>query len=175
MHWITNYSSANVCSPAVTFPNGDVLTISNLQIHAPSYQLDGKVHALTPAKARKDMMTYSNDWYVDLAVHDKDGVLKETTNRPMLVGSIPTMVKSKCTLHGLSAMDMSLRGEDPMDPGGFFIVSGHEYTLMYLEKLDINKIQLVVNKKTKDHEVILRLPRHRELVASRFHIPRLTR
>lgn len=83
------------------------------------------------------MRMYSSDWLVDLKVYDKDGKLKDT-GRPLILGSVPTMVRScKCNLQGLDNIQLAWRGEDPRNPGGYFIINGSEYTLMYLEKFDI--------------------------------------
>ncbi|MCD6387596.1 MAG: DNA-directed RNA polymerase subunit B'', partial [Methanophagales archaeon] len=57
------------------------------------------------------------------------------------IGELPIMVKSKkCALHGLSAKELAEAGEDPLDPGGYFIVNGAEHVLITLEDLATNRI-----------------------------------
>ncbi len=57
------------------------------------------------------------------------------------IGELPIMVKSKkCALHGLSAKELADAGEDPLDPGGYFIVNGAEHVLITLEDLATNRI-----------------------------------
>ena len=40
-------------------------------------------------------------------------------------------------------MRKSILGEDPTDPGGYFIVEGHEYTILLQEQLVVNKILIL--------------------------------
>ena len=57
------------------------------------------------------------------------------------IGQLPVMIGSKvCNLCGLSDAERTEQGEDPSDPGGYFIVNGTERVLMTLEDLASNKI-----------------------------------
>jgi len=57
------------------------------------------------------------------------------------IGQLPIMIKSKaCLLHGLSEKEIIELGEDPLDPGGYFIVNGTERVLVIVEDLAPNKI-----------------------------------
>ena len=51
-----------------------------------------------------------------------------------MVGSVA------CNLHGMTDEERTAHGEDPLDPGGYFIVNGTERVLMTLEDLASNKI-----------------------------------
>src|SRR5690606_38471346 len=57
------------------------------------------------------------------------------------IGQLPIMVGSaSCNLYGMSDTERISHGEDPFDPGGYFIVNGTERVLMTLEDLASNKI-----------------------------------
>ncbi|MCX8171818.1 MAG: DNA-directed RNA polymerase subunit B'', partial [Candidatus Bathyarchaeota archaeon] len=57
------------------------------------------------------------------------------------IGDIPTMLKSKfCHLYGLSEEELVRQGEDPLDPGGYFIINGSERVIVALEDLAPNRI-----------------------------------
>ncbi|MEK6948825.1 MAG: DNA-directed RNA polymerase subunit B'', partial [Nanoarchaeota archaeon] len=56
------------------------------------------------------------------------------------IGNIPIMLKSKwCHLHGLSKQELIEKGEDPDEPGGYFIINGTEKVLITIEDLASNK------------------------------------
>lgn len=53
------------------------------------------------------------------------------------------MLKSEiCHLHGLSRNELIEKGEDPADPGGYFIVNGSERSIVTMEEIAPNKIIL---------------------------------
>jgi len=57
------------------------------------------------------------------------------------VGRMPIMVGSdKCNIADFSDEELIEIGEDPADPGGYFIVNGSERVLMTSEDLAPNKI-----------------------------------
>ncbi len=69
------------------------------------------------------------------------GVIEEIGEEEIQIGEIPIMVKScRCALYGLSAEELAMLGEDPLDPGGYFIVNGTEHVLITLEDLAPNRI-----------------------------------
>ena len=54
------------------------------------------------------------------------------------------MVRStKCVLADKSDKERSLLGEDPSDPGGYFIVEGNEYCILLQEQLVVNKVLIM--------------------------------
>jgi DNA-directed RNA polymerase subunit B" len=64
------------------------------------------------------------------------------------IGSLPIMLMSNvCNLHGMSPDEMISFGEDPLDPGGYFIVNGSERVIMTLEDLAPNKILVEYNQR----------------------------
>ena len=51
------------------------------------------------------------------------------------------MVRSNaCILHNFSTQKLIEHGEDPNDPGGYFIINGSERVIVGLEDLSYNKI-----------------------------------
>jgi len=64
------------------------------------------------------------------------------------IGTLPIMLMSKiCNLCGMSEDEMITYGEDPMDPGGYFVVNGSERVIMTLEDLAPNKILVEYNQR----------------------------
>ena len=63
------------------------------------------------------------------------------------IGDIPVMVKSNaCILYNFPDEKLIEYGEDPLDPGGYFIINGSERVIVGLEDLSYNKI--IVDKET---------------------------
>ncbi len=101
-------------------------------------EADGTEHLLYPAEARLRNLTYASPIYLKCQVVDEGALQQEEWVR---IGELPVMVKSKiCNLYGVE--DTSVYGEDPFDPGGYFIINGSERALMTLEDLAPNKILL---------------------------------
>jgi DNA-directed RNA polymerase subunit B" len=64
------------------------------------------------------------------------------------IGTLPIMLNSKvCNLFGLTSDEMITFGEDPNDPGGYFVVNGSERVIMTLEDLAPNKILVEYNQR----------------------------
>jgi DNA-directed RNA polymerase beta subunit len=62
-------------------------------------------------------------------------------------GDLPVMVKSKiCPLSKMSREELIKAGEDPDDPGGYFIINGTERILVLVEEIAQNRI--IVEKST---------------------------
>ncbi len=101
-------------------------------------EADGSKRDILPVEARLRNMTYSAPIYIEVSAHI-DGVQRESFTTQ--VGRLPIMVKSKyCHLHGLSTEDLIAKGEDPEDPGGYFILNGNERVLITVEDLAANTL-----------------------------------
>ncbi len=100
-------------------------------------EADGTDTVLYPSIARLRNLTYAAPLHLQCQVVDEGKELEEEWVR---VGMLPVMVKSK--ICNLSSVDPVSVGEDPLDPGGYFIVNGTERALMTLEDLAPNKILL---------------------------------
>ncbi|MFT4304807.1 MAG: DNA-directed RNA polymerase subunit B'' [Candidatus Woesearchaeota archaeon] len=107
-------------------------------------EADGSKRIIYPIEARLRKLTYSAPIFIEVSAH-VNGVQRESFTTQ--VGNLPIMLKSKnCHLSKLSKEELVEKGEDPDDPGGYFIVNGTEKVLVNIEDLAANK--MLVNKET---------------------------
>ncbi len=108
-------------------------------------EADGSVELLYPSEARLRNITYAAPIYLQMSIVRGNS---ETEPQEVEIGMLPIMVHSKvCNLYGLSPSELIEQGEDPMDPGGYFIINGTERVLMSLEDLAPNKILVEYNER----------------------------
>lgn len=108
-------------------------------------EADGSVERLYPNDARLRNLTYASPIKLEMII-----VEGETEKEPVEaeIGTLPIMLNSKvCNLSGMSPDEMIAYGEDPMDPGGYFVVNGSERVIMTLEDLAPNKILVEYNQR----------------------------
>ena len=101
-------------------------------------EADGAQDLLYPNDARLRNITYSAPIYLEMII-----VQGEDEKEPVeaVIGQLPIMLMSKaCNLADMTPDEMIRFGEDPLDPGGYFIVNGTERVIMTLEDLAPNKI-----------------------------------
>jgi DNA-directed RNA polymerase subunit B" len=101
-------------------------------------EADGSQSELFPSEARLRNLTYAAPIQLDMTL-----VQGEEAQDPVVtvIGQLPVMVGSAaCNLYNMSDAERTGHGEDPLDPGGYFIVNGTERVLMTLEDLASNKI-----------------------------------
>lgn len=115
------------------------IKFDNIWIEKPSIvEADGSTRPIYPMEARLRQLTYSAPMHLEVSVH-VDGVQRESFTT--LVGKMPIMLKSKaCLLHGMKDSELEKHGEDPNDPGGYFILNGNERVLITVEDLMPNKV-----------------------------------
>jgi|TARA_B100001964_G_C14225704_1_gene597509 DNA-directed RNA polymerase beta subunit len=100
-------------------------------------EADGSKRNIFPVEARLRKLTYSAPTYIEVSAHI-NGVQRESFVTQ--IGNIPIMLKSKlCHLNKLSREEMIEKGEDPNEPGGYFIINGTEKVLITIEDLASNK------------------------------------
>jgi DNA-directed RNA polymerase subunit B len=103
-------------------------------------EADGSKRNIYPSEARLRKLTYSAPVYIEVSAHI-NGIQRESFTT--LVGNLPIMLKSNyCHLHGLSREELISKGEDPEDPGGYFIINGTEKVLIHIEDLAANKMMI---------------------------------
>ena len=120
-------------------------------------EANGATHPLTPMEARLRNLNYTAPIYLDFTIVE-NGIEREPER--VHVGNLPIMVKSKrCLLYkenleteGELSLDEYRRkliemGEDPFDPGGYFIIGGTERTLISLEDLAPNRVLVEFNER----------------------------
>jgi len=100
-------------------------------------EADGSKRVIYPMEARLRKLSYSAPIFIEISSHI-NGAQRESFRTQ--IGSIPIMLKSKyCHLNTLSHDELITKGEDPDDPGGYFIVNGTEKALVKIEDLAANK------------------------------------
>jgi len=101
-------------------------------------EADGSKRNIYPVEARIRKLSYSAPTYIEVSAHI-NGIQRESFTTQ--VGSIPIMLKSKyCHLYNLPREKLIEKGEDPDDPGGYFIVNGTERVLINIEDLTPNRM-----------------------------------
>ncbi|MGB9635074.1 MAG: DNA-directed RNA polymerase subunit B'' [Candidatus Micrarchaeia archaeon] len=113
--------------------------LGNIRIEPPMVQeADGSRRLITPNEARLRNLTYASPIFLEI-IPTVSGI--ERDMEEVFIGELPIMVKSKaCHLYGLGKNELLDVGEDPLDPGGYFIVNGTEKVLVSLEDLVPNRI-----------------------------------
>jgi len=108
-------------------------------------EADGSKQEIKPIEARLRKMTYAAPMHIDISAHI-NGVQREAFTSQ--IASIPIMLKSKyCYLNKKSREELIKEGEDPDDPGGYFIVNGSEKILIAVEDLAPNNLLVEKDKK----------------------------
>jgi DNA-directed RNA polymerase beta subunit len=99
-------------------------------------EADGSKRPIFPIEARLRKISYNAPIYLEVSTYIND-VQRE--NFIAEVGKMPIMLKSKyCHLNGLARDDLIKQGEDPTDPGGYFIINGTEKVIVNIEDLAAN-------------------------------------
>ena len=99
-------------------------------------EADGSKKPVFPIEARLRKITYSAPVYIEVSAHINDVQRESFVTQ---IGNLPVMLKSKyCHLSGLSAEELIQKGEDPNEPGGYFIINGTEKVLIDIEDLAPN-------------------------------------
>ncbi len=101
-------------------------------------EADGSKRAIYPVEARLRKLSYSAPTYIEVSAHI-NGVQRESFTTQ--IGNLPIMLRSNfCHLNKLSREDLLKHGEDPEDPGGYFIINGTEKVLISIEDLAANRL-----------------------------------
>lgn len=96
-------------------------------------EADGYTHPITPYECRVRDISYSAALYADISLI-QDGV--EVERKRLKIADFPVMVKSVLDPASLmSPEELMAIGEDPKDPGGYFIINGNEKVVVAQEDL----------------------------------------
>ena len=126
-------------------------------------ELDGSITHITPAEARLRNVSYSAPVMMEASVVE-DGKILES--RFVHIGDIPVMIRSNaCILHNFPSQKLIEHGEDPKDPGGYFIINGSERVIVGLEDLSYNKI--IVDKETVGGNAVFKAKVYSSIVGYR--------
>ena len=144
-----------------------VIRMKNITLGAPNIrEANGSYHNASPMECRLRKLTYQSPVTIDFTIY-RNGVAS-FPEEGVQVGAIPIMVRSRrCHLHPShiadgraleptkSPEDAALladllrdKGEDPLDPGGYFIINGTERVLISMEDLAPNRVTVEINKRT---------------------------
>jgi len=108
-------------------------------------EVDGTKHEIYPMEARLRNLTYAAPVALEMTPVI-DG--REQDTELVYIGNIPVMLKSKlCFLSQLSREELIACGEDPDDPGGYFVVNGSERVIVAMEDLAPNRIIVDLDEK----------------------------
>jgi DNA-directed RNA polymerase subunit B len=141
-------------------------------------EADGSEHLLYPNEARIRNLTYASKMYLECTPVRKEGAV--TTRMETLriyIGDLPIMLRSEnCLLHRSNydewlkkerekgkTVDTSYdswliqHGEDPKDPGGYFIINGSERVLVTQEDLAPNRILIEEASKSSSYTHIAKV------------------
>ncbi len=101
-------------------------------------EADGSIRKILPMEARIRDLTYAAPIFVEMTTVVNG---KELETVEVHLGDLPIMVKSKyCPLSKMSREELIAAGEDPDDPGGYFIINGTERVIVSVEELAPNRI-----------------------------------
>lgn len=126
-------------------------------------ELDGSITHITPAEARLRNVSYSAPVMMEASVVE-DGKILES--RFVHIGDVPVMAKSNaCILRNFSTQKLIEHGEDPNDPGGYFIINGSERVIVGLEDLSYNKI--IVDRETVSGNIVFKAKVYSSIVGYR--------
>jgi len=126
-------------------------------------ELDGSITHIAPMEARLRNVTYASPVMLEASVVE-DGKILES--RFVHIGDMPLMIRSNaCVLHNLSEQKLVEHGEDPNDPGGYFIINGSERVIVGLEDLSYNKI--IVDKEIVGGNIVFKAKVYSSIVGYR--------
>ncbi|RME80231.1 MAG: DNA-directed RNA polymerase subunit B [Methanobacteriota archaeon] len=103
------------------------------------YEIKGGYRPILPSEARLRNLTYASPIFLEMIpIHNN---VEKTIYDEVFIGELPVMVKSNlCYLSRMSKEELTEAAEDPLDPGGYFIINGSERSLITLEDLVPNKM-----------------------------------
>ncbi len=122
-------------------------------------EADGSLRPILPLEARIRDVTYASPMYVEMTT-----VLNNIQSDPKNInfGDLPVMLKSKiCPLSTMGRKELTQAGEDPDDPGGYFIINGTERLLVLVEEIAPNRI-IVGKVNSSNVEEIARIHSEKE-------------
>lgn len=141
--------------------------MKNMTLGPPTIrEANGSEHPSSPLECRLRKLTYMSPIYLDFTIH-RDDLPQPIVEEKVQIGSVPIMIRSRrCNLNpahidanrnlspNQSEEDkehyhrlLEGKGEDPHDPGGYFIINGTERVLISMEDLAPNRVTVEMNKR----------------------------
>ncbi len=122
---------------------GFYVKLEGIEVGEPSVrEADGSERTIYPMEARIRNLIYSSPLNLKMRpVYVDAGIEREEEVVSAYIGRLPIMLKSKtCLLSNMSVDELTRLGEDPEDPGGYFIVNGSERVIVTQEYLVSNRV-----------------------------------
>ena len=122
---------------------GFYVKLEGIDVGEPSVrEADGSERTIYPMEARVRNLIYSAPLNLKMRpVYVDAGIEKEEEVVIAYIGRLPIMLKSKsCLLYNLGRDELTRLGEDPEDPGGYFIINGSERVIVTQEYLVSNRV-----------------------------------
>jgi DNA-directed RNA polymerase beta subunit len=121
---------------------GFELKLGKVRIEQPRYyEVKGGYRQIMPTEARLRNLSYSAPIFLEI-IPVFNGVERPVYS-DVFVGELPVMLKSKlCYLSSMRRDELIQNGEDPEDPGGYFVINGSERVLTSIEDLVPNKLMV---------------------------------
>ncbi len=108
-------------------------------------EADGSRRQILPAEARMRNLSYAAPVFLEFI--QIVGGIERRYPQEVFIGELPVMLKSKlCHLDNLTEDELIEAGEDPNDPGGYFVINGSERVLVSIEDLAPNRIMVSKEK-----------------------------
>ena len=121
---------------------GFELKLGKIRVEQPRYyEVKGGYRQILPNESRLRNLSYSAPIFLEI-IPVFNGVERPVYS-DVFIGEIPVMLKSKlCYLSNLRRDELIENGEDPDDPGGYFVINGSERVLVSIEDLVPNKLMV---------------------------------
>ena len=113
------------------------ITLGKIKVGKPEItEADGSSSFIMPFESRLRNLTYSAPVTLELTIKKDDQIDSEIVE----IGKIPIMVKSNiCNTSGMSKEKLIENFNDPLDPGGYFLIKGNERVMIMAEDLAENQ------------------------------------
>ena len=132
-----------IIEPTIIPPNVDSFRIrlDKVWVTKPEItEADGSKRPIYPIEARLRKLTYAAPIYIEVSAHVNDVQRESFVTQ---IGSLPVMLKSNvCHLAKMNRDELTEKGEDPADTGGYFIINGTERALITVEDLASNVLMV---------------------------------
>ncbi|MGC8676245.1 MAG: DNA-directed RNA polymerase subunit B'' [Candidatus Micrarchaeia archaeon] len=134
----------NIIEPNV---EGFGLRLGRIRLEKPSIiEADSSRRVLMPNEARLRNLTYAAPMFLEVMPIIR-GIEKRNDASEVFIGELPVMVGSNlCHTKSMTNTQLVEYGEDPADPGGYFIIKGTERVLIGLEDLAPNRVMATKEK-----------------------------
>ncbi len=120
--------------------------LDRIEVDEPTVrEADGSQSFVYPMEARIRNLAYSSRMHLHMTTIQRDPATgvdsPKGESTKVFIGYLPIMLKSKkCKLYNMSTESLLKLGEDPRDPGGYFIINGSERVIVTQEDLAPNHI-----------------------------------